>query len=435
MDEIRSKIKDFPSEPGIYLMKDSEGRVLYIGKAKNLRDRVSSYFQPSADLLQSRGPKIAEMIDKVLDVGFLVCASEVDAILQEARLIKDIQPPYNTQLVDGKSFPYLEISMKDDFPGIYVTREPREGSKLYGPFTSANDLRRVVQVIQRVFKFRTCRLDILEDDEKRRFFRPCILFDIDQCTAPCGDKIGRRAYRNDIKRLRRFLESDRQTTLKQLQKEMDEQAQKQNYEEAARLRDEITAIESLNDRGEVDEHIQPELFQVDPCASLERLKDLLPTHQRVRVIEGIDIAHIMGHEAVGSLVCFIDGRPFKKGYRRFRIKQIQGIDDYAMIQEVIRRRFRHLDETEELFPDILLIDGGRGQLNAAIEIIEKMPLQGPTLISLAKKEEIVFCQNSEKPWKLPRHDPALRLLQYVRDEAHRFAQHYFHILRQKQTFE
>ena len=435
MTRIRDQIKEFPTSPGVYLMKDADGVVLYIGKAKNLRDRVSSYFQPSADLHQSRGPWIAEMIEKVQDVAHLECDSEVDAILQESRLIKDIQPLYNSRQTDDKTFPYLEITLKEDFPGVYVTRQPRKNSKLYGPFTSAGDLRRVVQVLQRVFRFRTCHLEILDSDEQRRFFRPCILYDIKQCTAPCADRIGKPAYRADIKRFQRFLESKRSVVLRQLHKEMAEHAKNLNYEQAARLRDEIQAIESLDDRGEVDEHVQPELFQVNPAESLERVTAVLGLEDQVRIIEGVDIAHIQGAESVGSLVCFIDGRPFKNGYRRFRIKEVEGIDDYAMIQEVLRRRYRKAGAHEEIFPDVILIDGGLGQLHAARDAFREMPFKPPMILALAKREETIFLLNQDNPLKLKSNDPALRLLQHVRDEAHRFAQHYFHILRQKQTFQ
>ena len=436
MDEIRDQIKDFPQAPGVYMMKDQTGRVLYIGKAKSLRERVTSYFQPSADLGQSRGQKIVEMLEKVTEVSYLPCESEVDAILQEARLIKDIQPPYNTALTDDRTFPYLEITRPGDFPGVYVTRNPRgHRSKLYGPFTSPRELRRVVQILQRVFKFRTCNLEIDAGDEQRRFFRPCILHDISQCTAPCADLISKQAYRQDIKRLERFLESKRAVVLRQLHKEMKQHAQDRQYEEAARLRDEIKALESLEDRGEVDEHVQPELFQVDPSAGLERLGILLDTDNPVRIVEGVDIAHIMGQEAVGALVCFIDGRPFKKGYRRYRIRESQQVDDYAMIQEVLRRRYRRAGDHEELFPDVILIDGGLGQLHAAQAVFTDMPFKPPVVVALAKKEERLFLQARSEPVELPRNDTALQLLQYVRDEAHRFAQHYFHILRQRQTFD
>ena len=222
--------------------------------------------------------------------------------------------------------------------------------------------------------------------------------------------------------------------MRQLHREMQEQSQQQNYEQAARLRDEITALNSLDDRGELDEHVQPEVFHVDPADGLQRLSKLLGLSRTIRVIEGIDIAHIMGTEAVGSVVCFIDGRPFKQGYRRFRIRDVTGIDDYAMIQEIVRRRYRHRDDQKKLPPDLILIDGGLGQLHAAQEAAEKLTVPPPMIVSLAKKEERLFVQARTDPLELPRNDPALRLLQYVRDEAHRFAQHYFHILRKRQTF-
>jgi len=174
---------------------------------------------------------------------------------------------------------------------------------------------------------------------------------------------------------------------------------------------------------------------VAPSAGLDRLTRLLGLPHSVRIIEGVDIAHIMGQEAVGSVVCFIDGRPFKKGYRRFRIKETPGIDDYAMIAEVLRRRYRRAGENEELFPEVILIDGGLGQLHAAQEVFASMPAQPAAVIALAKKEERLFIQARAEPVSLPRNDPALRLLQYVRDEAHRFAQYYFRILRQKKTFD
>ncbi|MHC4184873.1 MAG: GIY-YIG nuclease family protein [Planctomycetota bacterium] len=187
---IREQIKGFPTGPGLYVMKGAAEKVLYIGKAKNLRARVSSYFQAGGDLAGSRGAKIVEMISKVETVDFVETKSEVDAVLQEARLIKDIRPPYNTDLVDDKTFPYLEITTGDDFPGVYITRKPRaRGSRLFGPFTSARDLRGVLVVLQKIFKFRTCNLEIRKDDAKRKFFRPCLLYSIKQCTAPCGDRI------------------------------------------------------------------------------------------------------------------------------------------------------------------------------------------------------------------------------------------------------
>jgi len=431
-EAIRRQLKSFPTGPGLYFMKGSADKVLYIGKAKNLRSRVSSYFQPGGELVTSRGPKIAEMLSKVKAVDFLETETEVDAMLQEARLVKDIRPPYNTVLVDDKTFPYLEITTSEDFPGVYITRKPQpRGSRLFGPFAGAKDLRGVLVVLQKIFKFRTCKLNINEDDPKRKFFRPCLLYSIKQCTAPCAAKIDRSEYKKLITDFVKFLRSKRSTILRQLKKQMAEVAKAFEYEKAAMYRDRIRLIERLDRRGTPDENVQPEVFAADPTEALELIQKLLQVPQPVRIIEGIDVATIAGAESVGSLVKFIDGRPFKSGYRRFKIKTVKGIDDYAMIAEVVKRRYKYALAGEELWPDLVLIDGGLGHLHAAEEAFRQMNAPVPKIASIAKKEEEIFLQGSSKPLKLPAHSPVRKLLQYVRDEAHRFAQHYHHILRSK----
>ncbi|MFQ5491135.1 MAG: UvrB/UvrC motif-containing protein [Phycisphaerae bacterium] len=436
IEAIREHVSRLPKSPGVYLMKDARGRVLYIGKAKDLRSRVASYFQESADLLNSRGPEIARMADRVVDVDFLECETEVDALLQENRLIKDLQPPFNAQLKDDKTFPYLEITTGDDFPGVFVTRTPRlKGSKLYGPFTNVQGLRDAVNALQKVFKYRTCELDIRADDESRRFFRPCLLHAIDQCTAPCAELIGQEDYKKDIDRMKKFLASKRSVVLRQMKKEMQAASEGLRFEEAAALRDRIKAIGSLSLSGHPDQHVQPEVFFVDPGEGLEKLGELLGLEDRPRTIEGVDIATLQGDESVGSLVCFIDGKPFKNGYKRFRIKNVEGVDDYAMIREVVTRRYRYAAQGEELYPDVILIDGGLGQLHAGLEAFGDMNIRPPMVISLAKREEEIYIQARSKPIRLPRNNQALRLLQQVRDEAHRFAQHYHHLLRNKRTFD
>ncbi|MCP4589934.1 MAG: excinuclease ABC subunit UvrC [bacterium] len=426
----------FPKAPGIYLMKDRQGVVLYIGKAKDLRSRVSSYFQPSADLLATRGPEIARMVAMVDDVDFLDCETEVDALLQEARLIKDIQPQFNAQLKDGKTFPYIEITTGDDFPGVYVTRTPRpKGSKLYGPFISPVQVRDAVNALQKVFRYRTCELEIHEGDESRRYFRPCLLHAIKRCTAPCAALVCKVDYRKDIDRLKRFMASKRSVVRRQMAKEMEQAATELRFEDAAVVRDRIKAIESLSLSGDVHENVQPEAFFIDPAKGLEKLAELLELETPPRSIEGVDIANLQGAESVGSLVCFIDGRPFKSGYKRFRIQTVEGQDDYAMIREVLQRRYRYAAVGEELYPDVILIDGGLGQLHAGLEAFAEMDLRPPMVISLAKREEEIYIQAKSAPVRLPRNHEALRLLQQVRDEAHRFAQHYHHILRRKRTFD
>ncbi len=432
LEALRRRIKAFPAGPGLYFMKGPGQKVLYIGKAKNLRSRVASYFQPGSDLIGSRGPKIAEMVEKVESVDFLETETEVDAMLKEARLIKDIRPAYNTDLMDDKTFPYLEITTGEDFPGVYITRKPRaSGTRLFGPFAGAKDLRAVFVEMQKIFRFRTCRLDIRFRDQKRKFFRPCLLYSIKQCTAPCGARIEKDEYRKIIRDFIKFLRSKRSTVLRELKKQMAESAERLEYEKAAMYRDRIRLIERLDERGSPDENVQPEVFAADPAEALVKLQKILDSTGPVRIIEGIDVANIAGAEAVGSLVKFIDGRPFKSGYRRFKIKTVKGIDDYAMIAEVVKRRYKYALRGEELWPDLVLIDGGLGHLHAAQKAFEQMKAPMPRIAAIAKKEEEIFLQGSKKPLKLPANSPARKLLQYVRDEAHRFAQHYHHILRSK----
>ena len=422
------KVKQFPTTPGVYLMKDAQGRVIYVGKAKNLRNRAAHYFVKAA----ADDPRTSDLIKLIADIDFLTAETEVDALLLEARLIKDIQPRFNVDLKDDKSFPYLQIRLREDFPRVEFTRTPRtRGVKLYGPFTSAKSLRAAIQVLQRIFKFRTCTLDIRADEERWRWFRPCILHSIQQCTAPCNFRVTKEEYRRQIRALRMVLEGKKGRLLREMERDMQAASEATNFELAARLRDEIDALRKLSLRGEVDRDVQPEVFYIEPKKGLAGLRKILGLSATPRTIEGVDIAHLGGDEMVASLVSFIDGLPFKPGYRRYRIKSVQGVDDFASIREVVTRRFRRLAHEEQSFPDILLIDGGKGQLNAALDAFRLLGIEPPCLISLAKREEEIYRPGEAEPLRLSRHAAALRLLQYVRDEAHRFAQHYHHILRRK----
>jgi len=424
------KVKAFPQTPGVYLMKDAAGRVIYIGKAKNLRARASSYFLKAAE--QDR--RTAELVREIRDIDFLEAESEVDALLLESRLIKDVQPRFNSDLKDDKTFPYLQITTHEDYPRVEFTREPRrKGVKLYGPFTSAGSLRGAMVVLQRIFKFRTCTLDIEADDRKWRWFRPCLLASIDQCTAPCNLRISKEDYRRDIMRLRTFLDGNKTRLLEEMRREMMAASQELAFEKAARLRDEIRLLETLDERGDLEEHVQPEVFLVDPKKGLAGLKSVLKLEKTPRVIEGVDIAHLGGSETVASLVQFLDGLPFKPGYKRYRIKSVDGIDDFKSIHEVVSRRFARLVREGISLPDIFLIDGGKGQLSAAVAAVEALGIEPPCMISLAKREEEVFVPGRSEPLKISKDAYSLRLLEYVRDEAHRFAQHYHHLLRRKKT--
>lgn len=426
------KVRTFPTTPGVYLMKDGQARVIYVGKAVNLRSRAGSYFTKAAEVER----RTAELVTEIEDIDFIECDSEVDALLMEARLIKDIQPKFNSLLKDDKTFPYLQITTREDFPRVEFTRTPEtKGVKLYGPFTSAGQLRGTIAVLQKIFRFRTCTLDIEDGDDRWRWFRPCLLASIKQCTAPCNLQISKEDYKKDIQRLKMFLDGRKDKLLRDMNKDMLQASKDLLFEKAARIRDDIESLKKLNLRGDLEQHAQPEVFYVDPKKGVAGLRKVLKLPEMPRRIEGIDIAHLQGGETVASLVQFIDGLPFKHGYKRYKIRTVEGVDDFASMREVITRRFRRLTKEGESFPDLLLIDGGKGQLNAVMETFAAIDIEPPMTISLAKREEEIYVPGQPEPHRLSRHSFALRLLQYVRDESHRFAQHYHHMLRQKATFE
>ncbi len=451
MARLLATARKLPKRPGVYLMKDHKGVVIYVGKALSLPDRVSSYFVPSADL----GGAKQSLLDHVQLFDHLICDGEWEALLTENRLIKDIHPRFNVRLTDDKTFPYLVITQREDFPRVFITRNPQgieernerdgggvgiagemKGARVFGPFTNAGALREAIQILQRVFKFRTCKLDIVAGDEKNRRFRPCLLYAINQCTAPCADKISKEAYREDADRFVRFLGTKRAEMIREMTDEMTRMAADMNFERAAAIRDQIKALSKLDERAERDEGWQPEseIDLIDPRKSLESLQRTLGLAEPIRCIEGIDIAHLQGGETVGSKVCFIDGRPLKSEYRRFKIKTVTN-DDYSSIREVVSRRYREAGTGSELYPEVILIDGGLGQLHAGLEAFAQLDLKPPMVISLAKKEELVYVQQREGPIRLGRENLGLRLLQAVRDEAHRFAQHYHHVLRRKKQLD
>jgi excinuclease ABC subunit C len=443
MLRLNKKARALPDVPGVYLMKDAAGVVIYIGKALRLPDRVSSYFVPSTDLGFSKQP----MLDVVHDFEFLACESEWEALLTENRLIKDTKPRFNVRLLDDKTFPYLVVTTREDFPRVFVTRNPTgagdeqmqelmRGAKVFGPFANAGALREALATLQRVFKYRTCKLDIVENDPKNRFFRPCLLYNIGQCTAPCADKIKKAEYEADVERFVKFLGTKQSVMLRELREEMEKASVELRFEKAASVRDQIKAIERLSERADRKDGWQPETEAVivEPDKALKSLQKTLELDEPIRCIEGIDIAHLQGNETVGSKVCFIDGRPFKDQYRRYKIQTVDN-DDYSSIREVVLRRYREAGAGHELYPEVILIDGGLGQLHAGLEAFATLDVKPPMVISLAKKEELVYVQQRGEPIRLGRENFGLKLLQAVRDEAHRFAQHYHHVLRRKKTFE
>jgi len=384
-EALKKKVSEFPRGPGVYLMKDARGRVVYVGKAKSLRERVLSYFQPA----NPPDPKRDLMLEEVEDIEHLETASEVEALLAEARLIKDTQPHYNIRLKDDKSYPYLEVTRREDFPRVRVTRDPKKKNRNYGPFTDVYGLRQALTIIRRIFKFCDCSLDIRADDPKLRFRRPCLYYYLRACSAPCAGRASKKDYRENIRALTRFLDGKQQTLIRNLKKKMEQAAEEVRFEDAAKYRDQVEALEALAKRDLTGIFPVPEVLEVDPRRGLQQLEDIFEVDKQLRTIEGIDISNLGPNEAVGSLVSFVDGQPFKSGYRRFRIKTVKGQDDLAMIQEVVSRRLRRIREEGGVPPDILLIDGGPGQLHAAEKATEEQEAEVPLLLSLAKQEEII----------------------------------------------
>jgi excinuclease ABC subunit C len=429
-DHLRKSCGELPDAPGVYIFKDGEDHELYVGKARSLRKRVRQYF----DEQRERDRKTEDLVARIGKVEFIECASEVEAYLLENRLIKDLQPPFNFHAKSDIGFPVVEVTWDEQYPRVRVTRDrSRRGSKFYGPFVSSGWLRTALRILQRVFRYRTCNLNIVDGDPRNRYARPCLEYYIGRCRAPCAGLQSSRDYRADLRRLTLFLSGKGKEVQEEVEREMKLAAGERRFEEAAALRDTLRALASLAERGSLTAGLEPGILHLDPREGVSRLQEALALPAPPRRIEGIDIAHLHGAENVGGLVSFWDGMPSRDQYRRFRIRTVEGADDFASIREVVARRYTRLTHEAKAMPDLVLIDGGLGQLRAAREALDAAGLKVPCLASLAKKEEVLFTLEHPGGLSLPRRSPALRLLQFVRDEAHRFAQHYHHILRRKRV--
>ena len=426
------KVKLFPTTPGLYLMKDAHG-------AGDLHRQGQESAQSRQLLLpQDRSRRPPHLRLDLGSRGHRVPGRRERGgrPFDRARLVKDIQPKHNRVLKDDKTFPYLQITTGEDFPRVNFTRQPLDrGVKLYGPFPRAKTSEGRHPGAPARLQVSHLRARHRGRRPRWRWFRPCLLASIGQCTAPCNLRIDRESYRASIRRLQMFLDGKKHVLLKEMNEEMREASKQLLFEKAARLRDEIKSLENLSLRGSLAKHAQPEVFYVDPRKGLKGLKKVLKLDSIPRTIDGVDIAHLGGNEMVGSLVRFVDGLPFKPGYRRYQIKTVEGVDDFAAIREVVTRRIKSLQERDEPLPDIWLIDGGKGQLGSALAAFDYLKVVPPTVIALAKREEEIYLPGRSDPVLLSRRSFALRLLQYVRDEAHRFAQHYHHLLRKKRTFD
>jgi len=540
------QLKALPAKPGIYIFKDKEGKVIYVGKATNLNSRVRSYLGAASSL----SVKVRRLVSKIRDFEFIVTDSEQEALILECTMIKKYTPHYNIRLKDNKTFPYLRININNDWPSVYVTRRvQKDGAQYFGPFASRGSVRKTLRLIERLFPFRSCSKQIEGKDK-----RPCLDYYIHRCLGPCIGAVEKQEYGDVINEVILFLQGKQEIILRELNAKMKAAALQLHFERAALLRDQIRAIEAVIEgqriatklQGEKDaiglaqnkEQAYVEIFSIrnnkligqdyfimegiqgespgqivtsfvkqyygsasripplillqhpvdEPAvlskwlgqrrggrvelqvpqrgakrklvdtaaenatqrlaltqakelktevitAGLRELKQELHLPKMPRRIECYDVSNIQGTLAVSSMVVLEKGRPKPAHYRRFRIKTVFGADDYAMIQETLRRRFKRGltgGSTWAITPDLVLIDGGKGQLNAALEVRRELGLDSVPMASLAKENEEVFIPDNPQPVYIARNSPALHILQRARDEAHRFAISYHRRLRHKE---
>ena len=545
IEALKAKAAALPDKPGIYFFKSASGEVVYIGKARSLRDRVRSYFLPNPDY------KVRNILGRTTDIDCILTGSEKEAAFLESNYVQQHQPRFNLRLKDDKSFPYLKVMAGEKFPGVYFSRKVGERkSRFFGPFSPARRARTTLHLVNKYFRVRGC-----EEAVFRNRKRPCLEYDLGLCSAPCVGLIAEEDYRKDVEDACLFLEGRTQELVRALERRMADAAAAQRFEEAARWRDILKTVEDIKDRpraisvaledqdvvgyerrggraavyvffmrhGKIrdsestvrpapDEGADAQVlgdflaafygerqpprhlllpFPVDRMADLEgrltprgadgaepgarptriqivvpragksrKLVDLanrnaaaifdrmdsearpldelarvLGLSAKPRTIEGFDISNTGGEESVGSMVVFTDGRPDKDGYRKFKVRTVEGPNDVASLGEVIGRRYRALVGEKRPLPDLIMVDGGKGQLAAAEKALAGLAISGVPLVSIAKREEILFTPSDRDGIRLERTSPALKLIQAIRDEAHRFAITYHRGRREKRSFE
>lgn len=542
---IAEQLKRLPASPGVYVMRSAEGVPLYVGKATRLRSRVRSYFGAGQKLT----PKLRQMVARVNDIDFFVTGSEREALILELNLIKRYHPRYNVLLKDDKTFPYLKVDTNQEWPRVQITRRVQDdGARYFGPFASARSVRQALNMIKGIFPFRSCSQPLKPDT------RPCLDYHIHRCLAPCAGAVTREEYREVIEQVILFLEGRQEHLVRELERKMEEAALKLDFEKAARLRDQLRAVNEVIEwqriaarvKGEQDvialagdkdltcaqvffirgsrligresftlggtryeappavmtsfvkqfysssSYVPPLLLLQHPVEDRQVIEGWLGSKRgsRVRIvvprrgskkelmdivaenarhgleqiklrrtsppeaalaeierelklpapptrIEGYDISNIQGTAAVGSMIVFEQGKPESSGYRRFRIRTVAGPDDCAMLREVFRRRFKRGELAADGWahlPDLILVDGGRGQLNAALEAMADAGAKPVPVAALAKENEEIYVPGRAEPIVLPRESAGLQLLQRVRDEAHRFAHSYQRRVHKKKAF-
>ncbi|PRR76234.1 UvrABC system protein C [Moorella humiferrea] len=546
--DLEEKLARLPDHPGVYIMRDAQGEIIYVGKAASLKKRVRSYFRGQ------HPPRTQVMVEKIADIEYILTDNEVEALILECNLIKEHRPRYNVSLKDDKSYPYIKITLQEQFPRLQITRSlVRDGSRYFGPYTNVGALRETLKILRSLFPVRTCRETPLQFRS-----RPCLNAHINRCLAPCSGRVNQEVYRQAVDNIILFLEGKHTALIKELKEQMTAAAERLEFEKAARLRDQLRAVEEVCarqkitaaggdedadavafaregeaalgliffsrngkvigrdhffltgteglSRGEVMAallkeyysrgveippqillHDEPEdaetiaswlgrlrggrvelkvpkrgsklkLLQLVHENAVNLLQEHLLARQRQeeggkaalmelqqalglprlpRRMEAYDISNFQGSSAVGAMAVFVDGRPLTSAYRRFQIKTVKAPNDFASLQEVLTRRFRRAAEGDARFaelPDFVLIDGGLGQLHAAREVMAAQGVAAIPTFALAKEEELLFREGSPEPIRLPRDGRALKLLQHLRDEVHRFAITYHRQKREKSAY-
>ena len=423
---------DVPAKPGVYIYRDSFGQVIYVGKAANLRRRMSSYFQSSR--IVRADPKLRSLVNSIASWECMTVKNEDESLILESRLIKDYAPRYNVLLRDDKRFLMVKIDMAEQFPRLRLARIRKSDSCLYfGPFPKGSALRHTVEFLVRWFGLRSCRAEAPGQEEHQH----CMASIVKDCCRPCIGEVSEEQYKGRVDALVKVLEGDVKEVVEALRTRMKAAAVEKRFEKAAMYRDIVDNLEELYGARNRS-FTRTSIGAIGSSSGEDAVKDLqeaLGLANPPNVIEGFDISNIGGTLAVASLVRFSGGRPDRKNYRRFRIKTVEGSNDFAMMQEAVTRRFTRLMEEGSPLPDLLLVDGGKGQLSSAIDALVKIKCPPFPVLGLAKRNEEIFVPGRSEPYVLGRERPALKMLQALRDEAHRFAVSYHRLLRLKRIQE
>ncbi|WP_286932944.1 excinuclease ABC subunit UvrC [Aminobacterium sp. UBA4834] len=409
--KIKNIVKNLPLRPGVYIMRDEEGNVIYVGKAKSLRKRVSSYFRHQG----FASPRLRKLVETIADISTIRTETEAEALIVESRLIKKYKPFFNIDLKMNERYPYIKIT-NERFPRLVITRNKEDDGSIYlGPYISAKDVRVLLRLIERYFPLRSCKAEVRPD--KRR--RPCLNYALGRCLAPCAGLCGETEYRERVDDIVLLLQGRSSELVERMRKRMELSASDLDFEKAARYRDTIRAIWRLS-RQRVPTSLQEDL-NAETWDTLNQLQEILKMDTLPWRIDGFDISHMSGRETYGVVVVFEQGVANPSLYRRFKIRTVEGIDDFRSMEETVHRRYQKVLENNEPLPQLILIDGGPVQLEFAKKALSDLALVTIPVISLAKREELIYHSEKELPIRLDWADPVLQLLQRVRDESHRFA--------------